>query len=54
MSEYIKETWKREDLIEFLTAMEWDGLRTYVEAQTTQEVVLYRKGDMFYLPEQAI
>lgn len=51
---YIKEVWERDELIEFLTSMEWFGLLTYVQAHTGQEVTLYRKGDMYYLPEQVI
>ena len=54
MSDYIKEVWDREDLLEFLSHMEWDNLFLAVEASREQTITMYRKGDMFYFPEQVI
>lgn len=51
---YIREEWQRDDLLEFLSTIGWRGLAAAIEATTNDgdSVVIYRKGDMFYLPEQ--
>jgi len=54
MTEYVKEVWDREDLLDFLECMEWDNLRMAVEASREQKITMYRKGDMFYFPEQVV
>ena len=54
MSAYIKEVWDREDLLDFLGHCEWDNLRAAVEASRAQKITMYRKGDMFYFPEQVV
>ena len=54
MSEYIKEVWEREELIRFLTAMEWFYLLAAVEASREQHITMYRKDDMYYFPEQVV
>lgn len=54
MSEYVKEEWEREELIDFLNAMELYGLLAYVNAYDGDKITLYRKDGMYYLPEQVI
>ena len=54
LADYEKEVWEREDLLEFLELMEWENLRVAVEASREQEITMYRKGDMFYFPEQVV
>ena len=51
-ADYIKEEWKRDELIEFLKLNNWHQLAEATQARSADTIVIYRKDDMYYFPEQ--